>query len=34
MDMHDMILLTGLTEGKLIVARVRARNINGWVAYS
>ena len=29
-----MIALTSLTEGQLIVARVRARNINGWEAYS
>ena len=32
--MEDMITLTGLTQGYLIVARVRAFNTNGWALRS
>lgn len=32
--MSDMITLTGLSQGDLVVARVRARNANGWAQRS
>jgi len=32
--MTDMITLTGLSQGNLVVVRVAAENVNGWEAYS